>query len=77
MTLGRYLIKRSAIFVGTLLATILITIVLTHSAMDDILKHSIEKECNDEASKIKFPSPQTHNSWVKNCIETRLKAAGL
>ena len=77
MTLGRYLIKRSVIFVGTLLATVLITIVLTHSAMDNILKHSIEKECNDEASKIKFSNPQNHDSWVKNCIETRLKAVGL
>ena len=77
MTLGRYLIKRSAILVGTLLATVLITIVLAHITMDHILRPSIEQECNVEVAKINFQTTQERISWIQNCIETRLKAVGL
>jgi len=77
MTLAKYFVKRSAILIGILLAVILITIVLAHFAMDKILRPSIEKECYDEAIKINFKTTQDRNSWVKNCIETRLNAVGL
>jgi hypothetical protein len=71
MTLGRYLIKRSAIFVGTLLVIMFLTIVLV-GPMNDTRTTAIIRECNDEASKIKFATPNDHDIWIKNCIEKRM-----
>ncbi len=77
MTFARYLAKRSIILVGTLFATVLITVVLVGAGMDDILKNSIKRGCVDDASKIRFLTPEDHDNSVKNCIETKLKNAGL
>ena len=77
MTLAGYLLKRSVILVGVLVATVLITLVLVGSSMDNILKHSIERECVDDASKIKFPTPEDHDNWLKNCKAIKFWNMGL
>lgn len=77
MTLSRYFVKRSAIFAGTLLGATLIIVVLAHSALDDIQRHAIKQECNDEATRMKFKDLQTRIDWIENCIQTKEKAGDI
>jgi hypothetical protein len=50
-----------------LFATLLITILLIGPTANTIPEQQIIRECNDDANKIKFPTPDERAEWVEKC----------
>ncbi|MGI0089545.1 MAG: ABC transporter permease, partial [Nitrosopumilaceae archaeon] len=82
MGFKRYLLTRAVTMFGVLLATLLVTIALVGSNMDNILKQSVAFEIRQQVTENKalvesFKSPEELDSFIANQIEQRTKALGL
>lgn len=82
MSLKRYLLSRSIILFGVLLATLLITILLVGSNMDAIMKKGVSIQVRTEITENKqivssFKTPEEFDQYVNNQIEQRIKNLGL
>lgn len=82
MSLKRYILTRIATMFGVLMATLLVTIALVGSNMDNILKQSVAFEIRQQVTDNKalvesFKSPEELDSFILTQIDQRIKALGL
>lgn len=82
MSFKRYILTRVATMFGVLMATLLVTIALVGSNMDNILKQSVAFEIRQQITDNKalvesFKSPEEFDSFITTQIDQRIKALGL
>ncbi len=82
MSFKRYILTRVATMFGVLMATLLITIALVGSNMDNILKQSVAFEIRQQITDNKalvenFKNPEELDSFITTQIDQRIKALGL
>ncbi len=82
MSFKRYILTRFATMFGVLMATLLITIALVGSNMDNILKQSVAFEIRQQITDNKalvenFKNPEELDSFITTQIDQRIKALGL
>lgn len=82
MSFKRYILTRVTTMFGVLMATLLVTIALVGSNMDNILKQSVAFEIRQQITDNKalvesFKSPEEFDSFITTQIDQRIKALGL
>jgi len=82
MSFKRYILTRVATMFGVLMATLLVTIALVGSNMDNILKQSVTFEIRQQITDNKalvenFKNPEELDSFITTQIDQRIKALGL
>ncbi|HLA22103.1 MAG TPA: ABC transporter permease [Nitrosopumilaceae archaeon] len=82
MSFKRYILTRVTTMFGVLMATLLITIALVGSNMDNILKQSVAFEIRQQITDNKalvesFKNPEEFDSFITTQIDQRIKALGL
>ncbi|MGQ0638670.1 MAG: ABC transporter permease [Nitrososphaerota archaeon] len=82
MSFKRYILTRVTTMFGVLMATLLVTIALVGSNMDNILKQSVAFEIRQQITDNKalvenFKNPEELDSFITTQIDQRIKALGL
>ena len=82
MGFKKYILTRVVTMFGVLMATLLVTIALIGSNMDNILKQSVAFEIRQQITDNKalvenFKSPEELDSFIVSQIDQRIKALGL
>lgn len=82
MSFKRYIATRIITMFGVLMATILVTIALVGSNMDNILKQSVAFEIRQQVTENKavvasFKSSEDLDSFIDNQIKQRIRSLGL
>lgn len=82
MGFKRYLLTRALTMFGVLIATLLVTVALVGSNMDNILKQGVAIEMRQQVTENKalvqsFKTPEELDSFINTQINDRIKALGL